>query len=107
MGTPHRDAAVPRYPSGHALLSSAMAETLARLFGDDPGVPIVAASPSNAALLRTWMTFSEGVDEVVEARIYSGIHFRTADEQGARIGRKLAKLVVRRALRETHGVCRR
>jgi hypothetical protein len=40
------------------------------------------------------------VDEVIEARIYSGIHYRSADEDGARVGRKVAQFVVDRALRD-------
>jgi hypothetical protein len=47
-----------------------MATALALLFGDDPGVPIVANSPRNPSFPRHWSTFGEGVDEVIEARIY-------------------------------------
>jgi membrane-associated phospholipid phosphatase len=35
----------PEYPSGHSTNSSAMATALALVFGDAPGVPIVATSP--------------------------------------------------------------
>jgi hypothetical protein len=89
----------PDYLSGHSVNSSAMATVLAFMFGDSPGLPIVATSPTNATFPRQWRTFSEGVDEVVEARIYSGIHFRAADEVGARVGRRVARFVFRHALR--------
>jgi hypothetical protein len=89
----------PEYLSGHSTNSSAMATTLALLFGDDPGIPIVAISPTNPAFPRQWASFSEGVDEVIEARIYSGIHYRTSDEVGARVGRQVARFVLRHALR--------
>jgi hypothetical protein len=75
-----------------------MASMLALLFGDDPGVPIVATSPRNPTFPRNWTTFSEGVDEVIDARIYIGFHFRTSDETGARIGRKVARFVFSHAL---------
>jgi hypothetical protein len=39
------------------------------------------------------------VREVIDARVYSGIHFRTADEVGARIGRQVARFVMTHALR--------
>jgi hypothetical protein len=94
----------PEFPSGHTTISSAMATILAALFEDDPGVPFVAQSPTAPGFVRNWMTFGEGVDEVIEARIYSGLHFRTADERGAKIGRRVAKFVVGHALREKrHG----
>jgi hypothetical protein len=73
------------------------------LFGDDPGVPLNVTSPTNAGLERTWATPSEGLDEVVEARIWSGFHFRTADEVGVRLGRQVAQFVFRQALRERRG----
>lgn len=90
----------PEYPSGHSTNSGAMASALALLFGDDPGVPIAATSPTNPGFVRRWTTFSEGVDEVIEARIYSGFHYRTSDDVGARLGGKIARFVVNHALRE-------
>ena len=89
----------PEYLSGHTTNSSAMATTLTLLFGDDPGVSIVALSPTNPGFARQWTTFSEGVDEVIEARIYAGIHYRTSDEVGARVGRQVARFVANHALR--------
>jgi hypothetical protein len=58
-------------------------------------VPIVVTL---TGITREWHTFSEGVDEVIEARIYSGIHFRNSDEVGARLGRKVARFVLKHAL---------
>jgi hypothetical protein len=94
----------PEYVSGHSTNSSAMATALMMLFGDDPGVAIVATSPSNPGFERHWATLSEGVEEVVDARIYSGIHYRTSDEEGARLGLRVARFVVNHALRPAkHG----
>jgi membrane-associated phospholipid phosphatase len=89
----------PEYPSGHAANSGAMAFVLASVFGDAPGFPIEATSPTRPGLVRRWRAFSEGVNEVIDARIYSGIHFRTAGEVGARLGERVAEEVVARALR--------
>jgi hypothetical protein len=89
----------PEYLSGHATNSSAMATMLGFLFGDVPGVPIVATSPTNPAFARQWGSFSQGVEEVIEARIYSGIHYRTSDEVGARVGSQVARFVANHALR--------
>jgi hypothetical protein len=93
----------PEYISGHATNSSAMATILGLLFGDNPGVPLVAISPTNAGFPRHWTTFGEGVDEVIEARIYSGIHYRTSDEVGARVGRQAGRFVFNHALRRAEG----
>jgi hypothetical protein len=85
----------PEYPSGHSTVSSAMAMILESLFDDNPGVPMVL---TQTGITRQWRTFSEGVDEVIGARIYSGIHFRNSDEVGARLGRKVAQFVMKHAL---------
>lgn len=89
----------PEYPSAHATNSSAMAFVLKQLYGDAPGYVIEATSPQNVGFVRYWQTFSEGVEEVIDARVYSGIHFRTADEVGARLGRQVAQFVMTHALR--------
>jgi len=93
----------PEYTSGHTTNSSAMATTLGLLFDDNPGVSITVTI---TGITRQWNTFSEGVEEVIDARIYSGIHFRTADEVGARLGRQVARFVSTHALRPcTKGRC--
>jgi hypothetical protein len=76
-----------------------MAFVLTSFFGDEPGFVIEATSPQNAGFVRHWRTFSDGVQEVIDARVYSGIHFRTADEVGARLGRQVAHFVMTHALR--------
>jgi hypothetical protein len=93
----------PEYPSGHTSNSGAMAAVLQAFFGDDPGFVIEATSSQNPGFLRRWTNFSEGVDEVIDARVYSGIHFRTADEVGARLGRQVAQFTLTHALRPVRG----
>ena len=39
---------------------------------------------------RHYDSFSDALDEVIDARVWGGIHFRTADEQGAALGKKVA-----------------
>lgn len=90
----------PEYPSGHTTNSSAMATILAILFDDDPGIEIEVTI---SGITRRWKTLSAGVGEVIDARVYSGIHFRNTDEVGARQGRQVAQFVFRHALRPCVG----
>ena len=99
IGTPPH----PDYVSGHAANSGAMAWVLRSEFGDNPGYTIDATSTTAPGVTRRWQTFSEGVDEVIDARVYSGIHFRTADEVGARLGRQVAQFVLTHALHPSSG----
>jgi hypothetical protein len=63
-------------------------------------VALAVTSPTTVGFERAWATPGEGLAEVVEARIWSGFHFRTADEVGVRLGRQVAQFVYRHALRE-------
>jgi hypothetical protein len=75
-----------------------MAFVLANVFGDPPGVRIEV---TQTGITRRWSTFDEALDEVIDARVYSGIHFRTADIDGARLGRQVAQFVMKHALQPT------
>jgi hypothetical protein len=86
----------PEYASGHSTNSSAIATILQLIFGDDPDAPIASTI---TGVTRQWDTFSEGIDEVIDARVYSGIHFRTADEVGAKQGGQIGHFVYTHALR--------
>jgi hypothetical protein len=79
----------PDHPSGLSCVSSAMAGSLAGFFGTDRIPFEVGSMTSNTT--RKFRGFSAAVDEVVDARVWSGIHFRTADEDGARIGAQVSR----------------
>ena len=92
----------PEYPSGHTTNSTAMATILALTFGDEPGTPIVSSVPA-VGITRTWNSFTKAADEVIDARVYSGIHFRNTDEVGSRLGGQVAHFVYTHALRPCKG----
>ena len=43
------------------------------------------------AQTRHFERFSDALKEIIDARVWGGIHFRTADEQGAKLGKAVAK----------------
>ncbi|MGH8833897.1 MAG: hypothetical protein ACRDWG_02700, partial [Actinomycetes bacterium] len=53
---------------------------------------------ASGAVSRTYAHFRDVWDDTIDARVYQGIHFRSADEQGAKIGRDVARWVERHAL---------
>jgi hypothetical protein len=91
----------PEFVSGHAVVSGAMGAMLALLFGDDPGAPFTVTSPTNPGFVRTWSTFSAGIAEVIDARVWTGFHFRSSDVEGARVGKQVARFVFEHALRRS------
>ena len=84
LGTPPQ----PDYPSAHAIGSGAAEAVLVAAFGDRVEVSVM--HPPVFGVTRTYRSFSQIADEVDDARVWGGIHFRTADTQGAVIGRKVA-----------------
>lgn len=91
----------PEFVSGHTTVSGAMGTMLALLFGDDPGVSLMVTSPTNPGFVRTWSRFSQGIAEVIDARVWTGFHFRSSDVAGARVGRQVARFVFEHALSQS------
>jgi hypothetical protein len=87
----------PDYPSAHCVFSGAAAETLRRFFADDRAETSFTHPPL-FGVTRSWKSFTEIETEVVNARVWAGIHFRTADEKGTIVGRKIGEYVVRQKL---------
>jgi hypothetical protein len=79
----------PEHPSGHACASGSFVATLRDFFGTDKA-RFSARSPVSGTT-RSFKRFSQAIEEVIDARVYAGVHFRTADLQGARLGRKVAR----------------
>ena len=78
----------PEHPSGHACASGAIVASLQNFFGTDKMK--FTAFGAGSGTSRSYSRFSETIKEIIDARIYAGIHFRTADVQGAIIGKKVA-----------------
>ena len=76
----------PEHPSGHLGLSGSFVGTLQEFFGTDT----MSWTDTNAAGTKSYDSFSSALNEIIEVRIWSGIHFRAADEQAADIGKKIA-----------------
>ncbi len=89
----------PEHPSGHAGLSGSIVATMQDFFRTDH---IGWTDTNNAGLTRRFTRFSDSIEEVIDARVWSGIHFRNADDQGARIGQRVANWRERHYFRPVH-----
>jgi PAP2 superfamily len=83
----------PDHPSGHACASSAFVHTLKNFFGTDR-IGFSAFS-NKSCTTRSFARFSHALKEVIDARVWAGIHFRTADTQGAVLGKKVVHYMTR------------
>jgi hypothetical protein len=84
----------PEWPSGHNCLDGAHVEVLQMFFGDgiQGGFQITSTfmNPGGDPV-RTFHTFSQPLAELIEARIWAGLHFRSGDVAGQVLGRSVAK----------------
>jgi hypothetical protein len=83
----------PEYPSAHACHTTAIAEALESFFG--PGRLRFSIDSLVTGETRHYQRFKEVVDEVNNARVWAGFHFRHSQEDGSSIGRKVGRFVVR------------
>ena len=88
----------PSYPSNHASGSNGGAEVLRRLYGAG-GHAISLSNPAVPGVLLQYTTFKEITDDVDDARVYGGIHFRFDQDAGGRLGREVATYVSKHNLR--------
>ena len=79
----------PDHPSGHGRLSGAVLRTFREFFGTDK-IGFDVHSGRYPGQPRHFDRFSLALKEIIDARVWGGIHFRTADVQGAVIGKKVA-----------------
>ncbi|GAA4172660.1 vanadium-dependent haloperoxidase [Phytohabitans flavus] len=89
----------PDYTSGHACFTAASMGALAYFYGTDR--MSFSATSADTGTTRHFDRFSEAVAEVIEARIWGGIHTRTADVQGALIGARTLAYMIPRYFRPT------
>lgn len=82
----------PEYPSGHSCVSGAAGVILANEFGEH--AHFTADSDTMLGVTRSFKSFSSALAEVQNARIFAGIHFRSATEDGQKLGQDVAEFVL-------------
>jgi hypothetical protein len=91
--TPLFSAPYPDHTSGHMCLDGAHLRTLQVFFGTDVMHYGVTSSQFGGET-RFFDRFSQPLEEIVEARIWAGLHFRTADVQGRDLGINVANFMI-------------
>ncbi|HEX4169684.1 MAG TPA: vanadium-dependent haloperoxidase [Bryobacteraceae bacterium] len=87
----------PGYPSAHSCASGAAAWVLAHHFGDHTAITV--ANDALPGQTRSFGSFSAALAEVVDARVFGGIHFRTDCDAGQALGESVADYVIKHSLR--------
>ena len=86
--------AVSDYPSTQSTFSAAAAVVLATVLGGDQANFSVTSGKPFDGITRSFTSFSQAARESADSRVYAGIHFRSACEDGMSLGRKIGQRTV-------------
>ena len=87
----------PSYPSNHGSAGNGAAEVLRRLYGE-ASHSITLTNPTVPNIVLQYTSFKEITDDISDARVYGGIHFRSDQEAGADLGRAIGTAVYKNNL---------
>ncbi len=85
---------VPDYPSTHAALGNAAATVLAHVLGDDTEFTFTSSTTIPVDESRSFNSFSQAANENANSRVWAGIHFRTACDEGQVLGDDVGEWVL-------------
>ena len=91
----------PSYPSNHGSAANSAAEILRRIYGEG-GHFMTLSNPTVPDIVLKYTTFKQITDDISDARVYGGIHFRTDQVAGERLGIAIGKAVYKNNLRRMH-----
>jgi hypothetical protein len=84
----------PEHPSGHLCIDGASLRVLQMVFGTDE-IPFGVTSSRFGGETRYFDRFSEPLDEIIDPRVWAGLHFRTADVQAQLLGARAVHFMAR------------
>lgn len=87
----------PEYPSGHSVISTAAAEVLTSIYGNNFAFADSVEVPYGLPV-RSFTSFEAAANEAAISRLYGGIHYRQAIEEGQVQGRNVGRHLVTRVV---------
>ncbi len=92
----------PSYPSAHGTLSNAAREVMEKIYGEGP-FSITLSTPALPSVTLHYSRLEEITDDISDARVYGGIHFRTDQDAGAFLGIRIGDYIYSHKLRPRRG----
>jgi len=82
----------PEYPCAHCILAGSVGAVLQAEIGNGAVPVLTTTSPAAQGAARSWTKINDFVEEVANARIYDGVHYRYSTEVGTAMGKKIGEL---------------
>ncbi len=87
----------PSYPSAHGTLSGSAREVLERLFSA-ASQPITLSNTAVPGITLNYTKLRQITDDISDARVYGGIHYRFDQDEGAELGRRVGEYIFKNLL---------
>ena len=88
----------PEYPCAHCVSAASVGAILKAETGAGIMPKLIAGSPSAPGIVRSWANVDDFVQEVANARIYDGVHYRISTKVGNAMGEKIGRLAAAKNL---------
>ncbi|MGM9481980.1 vanadium-dependent haloperoxidase [Roseateles sp. NT4] len=89
----------PEYPCAHCTIAGALGAVLKAEIGNGPTPRLSSTSPTLPGVTRSWSSVDAFTQEVINARIYDGVHYRNSGEVGRALGAKVGEVSAAKLLR--------
>jgi hypothetical protein len=94
----------PEYPCAHCILSGTIAGVIRAALGADDIPEIAITSPAAPGVTHRFTKMTAFTDEVANARIWSGFHYRFSTRVGTDMGLKIGAYVVKSVMQPAQTV---
>jgi hypothetical protein len=81
----------PEYPSGHGGQIGSQQGVLDAFVGRRARAPVPLTSPNAPGVTRTYTDWKTMTSDIINARVWEGVHFRTSDITGVELGLRVAR----------------
>jgi hypothetical protein len=89
----------PEYPCAHCIVSGAIGTVLQAEISAGPMPTLTTTSYTAKGAARSWTKIDDFMQEVAQARIYDGVHYRNSTEVGTAMGKQIGALAAAKYLR--------
>jgi hypothetical protein len=91
----------PQYPCAHCVLSGTVAAVVKTVLGTADVPEIAMTSPTAPGVTHRWTNMTAFTEEVADARIRAGFHYRFSTRVGTDMGRQIGEYVVKSVMQPT------
>lgn len=91
----------PSYPSNHGSAANAAVAVMRRLYGEGEH-SMTLSNPAVPTIVLQYTSFKQITDDISDARVFGGIHYRTDQDAGALLGLAIGREVYKHNLRPVH-----